>query len=210
MKFTKYTKELEQILNDAITHNFSESAYICFSGKIEEYIWYKKVFHKILKWLDKSWITHVSIVFKDKNNKWLCLESTYPVTQINDFGWFKLPYHQGQIYKLMEIEQREHLEIIRKLCKKYLGKKYGIWQLIGAFFVRIGLTWFNWFNRDDKIQVCSELGYYYFIQSKYKYLMHGLKPNLISPQQLKTSLSSLYNHVPRKMLLVKEIGFDKK
>lgn len=179
----EYSNSLERYIN-SFNENIDENAFLVFTGKVHESSWYKRIFHKILKWITKSNLTHVSILLK-KDNELLCLESTSPKTQINDGKWIWSGDHEGFIIKLNNVSQKEHVEIIKKLSKKYLGTKYGILQLFGSLISRLFGFKKNYLSSGDAEQVCSELGYIYLDQIKYyqKYLK-GLNLDIVAPNEL--------------------------
>lgn len=209
MEFTEYDKYCEDFLNNSrLNTSTNARAYICFSGKIGEDKWYIQLFHWLLKTVQKSWITHVCIVGKDFSGDFFCMESTKPVVQINDFKWFKLPYHQGEIYQLKEIHQNEHIDILKELSRKYLGKKYGYLQLIGILFVKL-FSWLgfkkNIFGMDRNEQVCSELSDLYMRETIYSEMFKDIDPDLSTPKQLYDIIKEL--ELQNKAKLVSTQGF---
>lgn len=209
MEFTKYDQCCEDFLDTTKLNNSENAtAYICFSGKISEDVWYINLFHWILKRFQKSWMTHVCIVGKDYSGDFFCMESTKPCVQINDFKWFKIPYHQGEIYQLTEINQKNHIDILTELSKKYLGKKYGYLQLIGILIVGL-FGWMgikkNIFGMGRNEQVCSELSTLYMKQTIYSEMFKDIDPDLSTPKQLYDIIKILEKE--NKAKLVSIIGF---
>lgn len=154
---------------------------LCFSGSFKKKPWYSKLAMYLVKKITGSKWSHVCFVYPEGDTV-MSQEATTPTVQrIPLYKWLKNTKHEWEIYEINNISLEESLQLLEDLWIEIGKEKYGIFQLVMAFFSYMLRTK----NLVTKGVVCSEYVMKGLEKTLYKdYLSSFYDENTISPQDI--------------------------
>lgn len=139
------------------------------------------LFSKLIAWFTKSQWSHCFIVYEKIKDDYLIIEASFHGgVKFNLLSKYQTKDFNLQLIPITELDIACLLPLI--------GNNYGSLQILGNLIARVFKLKCNPFKKD---QVCSELVYIALINNGFSELMKGLKPNLVTPQDLYIKLNNI-------------------